>query len=186
MFEGRSAGAAQFVVSILGVWASWTVRASRAKWVRTYALCSFAWAFFDSCYLLLLVVSRSERVEKWLSNFVASNTSPDLFDPIDKLLTALRPNATFAIIFVVSTGVLFSTLSAYWATVLYDDCFALAVITIVSAAHAPSSSSERAPLLRGNGSRQPANEQPRWTPVNARPASSLNPFSGRGHRLGDN
>lgn len=183
MFEGRSVGALQFTVSLLGIWASWHIRPWSAKWMRSYSYLAAIWAFFDSCYLLMLIVSGSERLRIAFSHFVASNTFPNLFTPLKELFASLSTDATFLIFFIVSSGVVFSVLSAYWASVLYHECLEIRFAARVYAT-SPPFASEREPLLRGNSTR-PTPSESRWTAINAPQSRPSSPFSGRGNRLGD-
>lgn len=170
-------GIVQFLLSTLGIYASWERVTSRMKCLLVYAIGCFILTVLESLYFLALIASRSERLRNFASSFVASNTFAELTPLLSKVFELLGKNATFLVVFSSVCAVLFDIMTTYWAYSLYYE--ALEII---------HSSAIRIPLIRppppratvagfgsfGRGANQPT------TP----PRPGTHPFAGRGYRLG--
>lgn len=178
LFEGRNLGVLQLVLSGIGIYASWDDVVNRKGYVTTYAVGCFIWVVLDTLYLLLLVAATSEGMRKAAVGLVVSNTFPNLSTSLDSFFTALATDATLFSLFSAFTGVFFDAMATYWAIALHRDVL-----------EAESSSIIRTPLLR------PHTNPPRSgiagfgslsrpTPSTQTSPRNVNPFTGRGHRLG--
>ncbi|PXF49917.1 hypothetical protein BWQ96_00077 [Gracilariopsis chorda] len=116
-------------------------------------------------------------LRKALVSLLVSNTFPNLAPALQKLLTDLSTDVHFFSIFSAVTSVLFDIMAAYWAFSLHADALA-AVAT--SELHAPllrPHASYTRPRVAGFGTlSRPGHPTP--------PPRTLQPFPGRGHRLG--
>lgn len=178
LFEGRSLGIAQFILSVIGIYASWDDVTNRVGFITTFGIGCFIWATCDLLYLFVILAASSDFMHSALVGLVVSNTFPNLAPALDTLLDTIAEDSHFFTVFAAVTSVFFDILATYWTFYLYKD-----VLDI------QASSDIRVPLMRpqsapqrngisgfGTLSRPAQQPQP--------PPRSIQPFGGRGHRLG--
>lgn len=165
------------MLSLTGIYASWDNVTSRIPFISTYAIGTSLWSFLDLLYLILLISASSAALRKALVSLLVSNTFPNLAPALQKLLNDLSADIHFFSIFSAVTSVLFDIMAAYWAFSLHADALA-AVAT--SQLHAPllrPHASYTRPRVAGFGTlSRPGHPTP--------PPRTVQPFPGRGHRLG--
>lgn len=179
MFEGRSLGMLQSILSIVGIYASWQHVTSRMAFVAVYAIGCFVWSVLECVYLVLLLVSRSSKLRNAAVSLFVSNTFPNLAPALDSFFKLLREDVGFFALFSAVTGVFFDVLATYWAVSLYRDAVEVCATSDLRAPLLPPRSSPSRHGISGFGSlSRPAQA----TQTSPRPG--MNPFGGRGFRLG--
>lgn len=178
LFEARSLGVFQFILSLIGIYASWENVTSRIPFITVYAVGCLIWAVLDAFYLFLLVSASSKGLRSAAIGLIASNTFPNLSSALETFFKSLAESTHFFSIFSSMVSVFFDAVASYWAFSLYSD-----------AKHILATSDFRVPLLRsqppphrsgiaGFGSLSRPSPPPQNTP------RSMHPFAGRGYRLG--
>lgn len=178
LFEGRSLGLLQLLLSAIGIYASWDDVTSRKFYLGIYVIGCFVWTVLDVLFLVLLIAATSKRLHDMMVGLIVSNTFPNLAATLDDFLDELAKDAHFFQLFSSVTSVLFDAMGTFWGWALYCDVIeALASSDVHIPLMRPLPPPER-PGIAGFGSfsRQQSN---RTSP------RTMNPFTGRGFRLGD-
>jgi hypothetical protein len=179
---GRILGAAQLVLSCVGVYATWKNTTSRVRSVVFFAVGWTLWAIVETLYLFGLILASSSATSSAVASFISSSTFPNIGEPLLAVLTALREDVTGFVIFSACTGVLFDWLAVYWGMSLWSEVTHAnatrdsALLPLLR--HAEPARPSTAAMRGGFGTFGPApgGQQDR------RPKPPV--FQGRGHKLG--
>lgn len=178
LFESRSLGLLQLLLSAIGIYASWEDVTSRKFYVGMYTIGCFAWTVLDALFLLLLIAATSKYLHDMMVGLIVSNTFPNLAPTLDEFLDALAKDAHFFELFSAVTSVLFDTMATFWGWALYGEVVeALASSEVRIPLFRPIPPPDR-PGIAGFGSLS----RPQSNRTSPR---TMNPFAGRGFRLGD-
>lgn len=178
LFEGRNLGVFEMLIFAIGIYASWEDVIDRKTYVTIFALGCLNFAILDFVYLLLVIAASSQPLHNFLVGLVVSNTFPNLSTSLDAFLDALAKDITFFVILSAAASLLFRVMAAYWAAVLHYDVIQAHAHSDIHLPITRTSQSIPRTGLAGFGSlsRQTHSSQPS--------PRTVNPFTGRGHRLG--
>jgi hypothetical protein len=173
---GRTLGAVEALVSLVGVYATWSDVGSRGWYVALFAACWGVQSVIQVLYFALLLAAMSVSATAFVADVIASSTFANLSPSLRSLLETLGGDVGGFVIFSDFISCVFASLACTFGVSLWKEVASL------------RSTPERAPLLRRPPAPRPSTGgfgSLGHTPPAERPARpKATPFQGKGNRLG--
>lgn len=178
VLEGIVLGVAQILLSVVGLYATWSDVLRRDTAIAVYALGWAGWALMETLYFFCLLASSSKLVSSFLTNVISSRTFPNLAPAIQSLFDGLARNLNGFVIFAAITRIAFDWLCAYYGIALWK--YVLSHDTRLPLLQSHVASRPARPSLEDSFSSRRVVQHPQQPP-----RARIIPFQGKGFRLGE-